>query len=156
MSREYRHIVRIMGKDIDGSKNLLNGLTNIRGIGKSLANAIVKSGNFRGDAIIGDLTDTEVEKIEKIIKGPSSHGIPSFILNRNKDLESGRDQHLVGPDLELCIKNDISFMRSIKSWKGVRHSLGLKVRGQRTKSTGRKGRSVGVKKKMLIAQARKK
>ncbi|MCZ2845810.1 MAG: 30S ribosomal protein S13 [Candidatus Bathyarchaeota archaeon] len=156
MSREYRHIVRIMGKDIDGSKNLLNGLTNIRGIGASLANAIVKSGNFRRDTIIGNLTDAEIEKIEKIIEDPSSNGIPSFMLNRKKDLESGRDLHLVGPDLELRIKNDVDFMRSIKSWKGVRHSLGLKVRGQRTKSTGRKGRSVGVKKKTLIAQARKK
>lgn len=156
MSREYRHIVRIMGKDIDGSKNLLNGLTNIRGIGASLANAIVKSGNFRRDAIIGNLIDAEIEKIEKIIEDPSSNGIPSFMLNRKKDLESGRDLHLIGPDLELRIKNDVDFMRSIKSWKGVRHSLGLKVRGQRTKSTGRKGRSVGVKKKTLIAQARKK
>jgi small subunit ribosomal protein S13 len=47
-------------------------------------------------------------------------------------------------------------MKNIKSWKGVRHSLGLKVRGQRTKCTGRTGRSVGVKKKLLIAAARKK
>jgi small subunit ribosomal protein S13 len=156
MSREYRHIVRIMGKDIDGSKSILNGLTNIRGVGKCLANAIVRSGNFRPDALIGNITDTEVEKIEKIIEDPSGNSIPLFMLNKQKDLESGRDLHLVGPDLELGIKNDIDFMRSIKSWKGIRHSLGLKVRGQRTKSTGRKGRSVGVKKKTLIAQARKK
>lgn len=154
MSREYRHIVRILGADIDGSKRILNGLTRIRGVGKSLANAIVKVGGLKPETLIGNLTELEVEKIEKIITDPSGHGIPAFILNRQKELESGRDAHLIGPDLELKIKTDIDFMRSIKSWKGVRHSLGLKVRGQRTKTTGRTGRSVGVKKKMIIAASR--
>jgi len=116
-NREYRHIVRIMGKDIDGSKSLSNGLTSIKGIGKRLANAIVRTGDFRSDVRIGNLTDPEVEKIEKIIEDPSGHGIPSFMLNRRKDLESGRDLHIIGPDLELQNKNDVDFMRSIKSWK---------------------------------------
>jgi small subunit ribosomal protein S13 len=61
---------------------------------------------------------------------------------------------LIGPDLALRTKADIDFVREIRTWKGVRHSLGLKVRGQRTKSTGRKGRAVGVKKKAAIEAAR--
>ncbi|MCW4033489.1 MAG: 30S ribosomal protein S13 [Candidatus Bathyarchaeota archaeon] len=156
MSKEYRHIVRIMGKDIDGTKYILNGLTNIKGIGKSLANAIIRTGEIRPNARVGYLTESEVEKLEKVIGELGGSGVPAFILNRQKDLDSGRDMHLVGPDLELKIKTDIDFMRELKTWKGVRHSFGLKVRGQRTKSTGRKGKAVGVKKKTLIASARAK
>jgi small subunit ribosomal protein S13 len=156
MSKEYRHIVRIMGTDIDGTKYILNGLTNIKGIGKSLANAIVRTGGIKSDARVGYLTESDVDKLEKVIGELGGSGVPAFILNRQKDLDSGRDMHLVGPDLELKIKNDIDFMRELKTWKGVRHSFGLKVRGQRTKSTGRKGRAVGVKKKTLIASAKAK
>jgi len=71
-------------------------------------------------------------------------GIPNWMLNRRKDLETGKDLHLIGSDLEFRVKQDIEFMKSIKSWKGWRHSLGLKVRGQRTRTTGRTGRTVGV------------
>lgn len=155
MSKEYRHIVRIIGTDLDGSKHILNGLTSIKGVGKSLASAIVHVGGLKPETRIGNLTDPDIKKIEKIIEDPSGHGIPDFMLNRRKELESGSDTHLVGPDLELRIKTDVDSMRAVKSWKGVRHSLGLKVRGQRTKTTGRTGRSVGVKKKMLIAASRR-
>ena len=156
MSNEYRHIVRILGTDIDGTKHILNGLTRIKGIGKGLANAIIRTGGIRPDTRVGYLTESDVEKLEKVIGELGGSGIPAYILNRQKDLDSGRDIHLVGPDLELKIKTDIDFMRELKTWKGVRHSFGLKVRGQRTKSTGRKGRAVGVKKKTLIASARNK
>jgi small subunit ribosomal protein S13 len=45
-------------------------------------------------------------------------------------------------------------MKDIRTWKGIRHSLGLKVRGQRTRTTGRSGKAVGVKKKVLMEAAR--
>ena len=121
-----------------------------------MANTIVKLGNLKADSRLGNLTDAEISKIEDIISDFSKYSIPSRLVNRRKDLESGRDIHLITADLTLSTKNDIDFMKNIKSWKGVRHSLGLKVRGQRTKCTGRTGRSVGVKKKLLIAAARKK
>jgi small subunit ribosomal protein S13 len=156
MSREFRHILRIRGTDVDGSKKLPYGLTEIKGIGLSLSNAIIKMGGFRSEARLGSLTDAEITKIEDIITDPSKYSIPSRLLNRRKDLESGRDLHLVTADLTLRTKTDIDFMKNIKSWKGVRHSLGLKVRGQRTKTTGRSGKAVGVKKKLLIAAAREK
>ncbi|MEM4165256.1 MAG: 30S ribosomal protein S13 [Nitrososphaerales archaeon] len=52
----------------------------------------------------------------------------------------------MGADLELAVKNDIEREKMVGSWRGIRHSLGLKVRGQRTRTTGRKGRTVGVRK----------
>jgi len=156
MSREFRHILRIRGTDLDGSKRIAYGLTKIKGIGLSLSNAIIKVGEFRPEARLGSLTDTEITKIEDIITDPSKYSIPPRLLNRRKDLESGRDLHLVTADLTLRTKTDIDFMKNMKSWKGVRHSLGLRVRGQRTKTTGRSGKAVGVKKKLLIAAAREK
>jgi small subunit ribosomal protein S13 len=156
MSKEFKHILRIKGTDLDGSKKVTYGLTKIKGVGVSMANAIVKIGDLKADARLGNLTDAEISKIEDIISDFSKYTIPSRLVNRRKDLESGRDIHLITADLTLRTKNDIDFMKNIKSWKGIRHSLGLKVRGQRTKCTGRTGRSVGVKKKLLIAAARKK
>ena len=156
MSKEFKHIIRIKGTDLEGSKKVTYGLTKIKGIGVSMANTIVKLGNLKADSRLGNLTDAEISKIEDIISDFSKYSIPSRLVNRRKDLESGRDIHLITADLTLSTKNDIDFMKNIRSWKGVRHSLGLKVRGQRTKCTGRTGRSVGVKKKLLIAAARKK
>jgi small subunit ribosomal protein S13 len=154
MSKGFRHIVRIGGTDIDGSKKLLYGITKIRGIGISFANALVRAVGLKPTLRIGDLTGAEVSKIEDAIKDPRRYGIPSRLFNRRKDLETGHDLHLIGSDLALRVKTDIDFMKSVGSWKGVRHSLGLKVRGQRTKTTGRKGRAVGVRKKMAIEAAR--
>ncbi|WP_455279005.1 30S ribosomal protein S13 [[Eubacterium] cellulosolvens] len=156
MSKEFKHILRIKGTDLDGSKKVTYGLTKIKGVGVSMANTIVKIGDLKADARLGNLTDAEISKIEDIMSDFSKYTIPSRLVNRRKDLESGRDIHLITADLTLRTKNDINFMKNIKSWKGIRHSLGLKVRGQRTKCTGRTGRSVGVKKKLLIAAARKK
>ena len=153
-SREFRHIVRIKGKDVDGTKSLIYSLTNIRGIGVGLSNAIVKASELKPDVRVGQLTAEEVSRIEQIMSDPPKFGIPGRFTNRQHDPESGRDLHLVGPDLALRTKADIDFMREIQSWRGIRHSLGLKVRGQRTKTTGRKGKAVGVQKKAAIAAAR--
>jgi len=99
------------------------------------------------DKRLGFLTDVEVKKIEEALMNPASVNVPSWMLNRRKDLDTGKDIHLTGSNLVLTIKNDIELMKRIRCWKGVRHALGLKVRGQRTKTTGRKGRTVGVHRK---------
>lgn len=143
-----------MGVDLDGSKKLVYGLTRIRGIGVSLSSAIVRASGLRPDVRIGQLSEEEVDRIEDIISDPLRFGIPPWLVNRRKDLETGRDLHLVGPDLALRVKADIDFMKDLQTWKGIRHSLGLKVRGQRTKTTGRSGKAVGVKKKAAIAAMR--
>ncbi|MEM2735360.1 MAG: 30S ribosomal protein S13 [Candidatus Bathyarchaeia archaeon] len=154
MLREYRHIVRVLGTDIEGQRRLINGLTKIKGIGVSFANAIVRAAGLKPDMRFGQLSDSDVQKIESIASDPQRFGIPPRLFNRRKDPESGRDLHLIGSDLMLKVKSDIELMKSIKCWKGVRHSLGLKVRGQRTRTTGRTGKTVGVKKKAAAKPAK--
>ncbi len=154
MSREFRHIVRVAGTDIDGSKKIIYGITRIRGIGPSFAAAVVKAAELKPDMRVGSLSEEEVDRLEDVVGDPAKYNLPARLFNRRKDFESGRDGHMIGPDLALRVKADVDFMRELRTWKGVRHSLGLKVRGQRTKSTGRKGRAVGVKKKAAIEAAR--
>ncbi len=154
MSREFRHIVRVIGTDLDGSKKVAYGISKIRGVGPNFAHAVVRVSKVNPEARIGTLSEGEISRIEDAIRDPAKHGVPSRLLNRRKELETGRDTHLVGPDLALRIKADVDFMKDIRTWKGIRHSLGLKVRGQRTRTTGRSGKAVGVKKKVLMEAAR--
>jgi len=150
MSEEFRHILRIIDANVDGTLKAPYALKKIKGISLSLANAILKKAGINPDTRVGFLTETDIERIEEIIKEPTKYGIPNWLLNRRKDLETGKDRHLISADLVLRTKMDIDQMKGIKSWRGYRHAYGLKVRGQRTKTTGRSGKALGVKKKAFL------
>ena len=154
MSKEFRHIVRITETDLAGADKVVYALSNIKGIGINLANAIVRKAGVDPDARLGNLAEADVERIEDIVRNPDKYGLPAWLLNRQKDFETGKNIHLIGSDLVLRSKLDIDQMKTIKSWRGYRHAYGLKVRGQRTKTTGRSGKAMGVKKKALIQQRR--
>ncbi len=149
MSREFQHIIRFAGTDIKGTQPVTYALTSIKGVGIKLATAIVEKSGIDPKTRMGFLSNSEVEKIQDIATNPSKYGIPEWLLNRRKDLDTGKDLHLLGTDLIVHTKNDIDQMKKIRSWKGFRHSYGLKVRGQRTKSTGRAGKAMGVKRKQV-------
>ncbi|MFY9300705.1 MAG: 30S ribosomal protein S13 [Candidatus Nitrosotenuis sp.] len=144
--QDYRHIVRIVGKDIPGDKKLSVGLTHIKGVGYNYANALIGVLGLNPNSNIGFLTETQVGQIEKALKDPVSINFPSWIYNRRKDVETGTNTHLITSDVAFTVRNDIEREKLSNSWRGFRHTYGLKVRGQRTRTTGRKGASVGVKK----------
>jgi small subunit ribosomal protein S13 len=146
---EEKKIIRIAGTDLDGSLNIERALWKIKGIGNSFARAIRIAGGWPSDKKLGELSEKEIEKLKEIIKEPTKFGIKTWFLNRRKDLETGKDLHLVSSDLELAQKGDIEFLKKIKARRGIRHILGLKVRGQRTRNTGRKGPAVGVSRRKL-------
>jgi len=153
--KEFEHIVRIVGNDILGEKKTIVGLTQISGIGFNFANAILNSLKIDSNTNIGNLSNSEIQSIENIIKNSSSENFPIWFLNRRKDLETGKNMHLITSDIALTVRNDIEREKTVNSWRGIRHMFGLKVRGQRTRTTGRKGGAVGVKKggKILPAGA---
>jgi len=140
-------LVRIVSKDIEGKMNLYPGLTKIKGISWTFSNAICKKLGIDKNRKIGSLTEEEIKKITEFIKNPD---VPKFIVNRRFDMESGEDRHLSASDLDLQKEFDIKRMKKIKSYKGLRHSANLPVRGQRTKAHFRKNRkkSGGIKKKI--------
>lgn len=153
-SQEYRHIVRIVGNDIPGAKKVLVGLTQIKGIGYNFATAILDSLKINTNSNIGFLSDTDVQAIEKLITNPLAGNFPSWFLNRRKDVETGNTIHLLTSDIDFTLRNDIERERITASWRGYRHLNGLKVRGQRTRTTGRKGGAVGVAKGGKAAPAK--
>jgi small subunit ribosomal protein S13 len=115
----------------------------------SLSNAVLKKAGVNPDLRVGFITDSDIAKIEDVIRDPAKYGIPSWLFNRQKDSETGKDAHLLSADLIFKVKTDIDQAKEIRSWRGYRHAYSLKVRGQRTKTTGRAGKALGVKKKTL-------
>ncbi|KYH40729.1 MAG: 30S ribosomal protein S13 [Candidatus Bathyarchaeota archaeon B26-2] len=147
MPKEFRHIVRMLGTDLNGTDKVVYALTHIKGIGIRMANAIVEKAGINPDERVGFLSEAEVRRLEAVAKDPVGHEIPTWLLNRRKDLRTGEDLHLLGSDLDLQVKADIDLMKAIRSWRGYRHAYGLKVRGQRTRTTGRTGKTVGVRRR---------
>ncbi len=154
MPREFQHIIRIADTDLDGTLKVDYALTKIKGVGIRLAEVIAKKAKVSIENRLGFLSDAEVKRIKDVVENPSKYDVPSWLLNRSKDSETGNNLHIVGSDLVLQTKTDIDEMKKMKSWKGIRHAYGLKVRGQRTRTTGRKGRVVGVKKKHELRKVR--
>lgn len=140
-------IVRILAKDIEGKMTVYSGLTKIKGISWGLSNAICNLLGIDKRRKISSLSEEEIEKISNFVK--KAKEIPTNLLNRRKDFESGEDKHLVGSDLELQKEFDIKRLKKIKSYRGFRHMSGLPLRGQRTKSNFRRNRrkGSGIKKK---------
>ncbi|HEC39035.1 hypothetical protein LCGC14_0737480 [marine sediment metagenome] len=135
---------RKLRSQVDGNAKIEYGLTQIRGVGMRFAQAIVKVAKLNPNLRIGAIPEKDLTRIEEIIVNPVENGIPNWMVNRPKDLRTGKDLHVIGNVLDISVKRDIDRMKKIKSYKGVRHRLRLKVRGQRTKSTGRHGLVVGV------------
>ena len=146
LSSEYENLIRIIGNDIPGEKKTLIGLTQIRGLGYMFANSILQILKINPDSRIGTLSPEQVSSIEKIIEDPKSANFPTWFLNRQQDVETGDDLHLVTSDIAFNIRNDVEREKGVFSWRGYRHMYGLKVRGQRTRCSGRKGGAVGVAK----------
>ncbi len=149
MSQEYKHIVRVGGTDIDGQESLIQGLTRIKGVGLRLSKTLITHLSLDPNLRLGYITDEAISNIEKVLKDPVAAGLPNWFVNRQRDRMSGKMLHLTGSDLDFAQRNDIDRLRRIKSWRGLRHTLGLKVRGQHTRTTGRGGVAVGVSRKKL-------
>jgi small subunit ribosomal protein S13 len=151
---EFRHLVRISGRDLEGGKMLIAALSDLKGVGYNFANVITTRLGLDPRARLGTLSEEQVKEIEETIQSNSKTALPKWYYNRRNDPETGEAKQLLGSDLDFVQKSDIEDEKNIQSWKGVRHGLGLKVRGQRTRTTGRKGRTVGVRKAALVAAAK--
>jgi len=146
-SQEYKEIVRMLDTDIKGSVPIVEGLTRIKGIGPTLSRAILNKLGIPMYKKTGFLTDEEIRKLEALIKNIKNE-FPPYLLNRRFDRYTGEDLHLIGEDVKFIMERDIEFEKKINTWRGLRHKLGLKVRGQRTRTTGRKkGATVGVRRR---------
>ncbi|MBE6524948.1 MAG: 30S ribosomal protein S13 [Candidatus Methanomethylophilaceae archaeon] len=143
---DFNFIVRIANSDIDGQKRTVIGLQSIKGVGKRVADIIAKRANIDPSVKIGSLSDEKVAELEKLVTTYVEYA-PEWAINRQNDYETGNDMHLLGNDLDLIQKDDVNRMKMIRCYRGIRHETRHKVRGQRTRSNGRRGLTMGVSKK---------
>lgn len=143
-SLDFQFIVRCAGTDCRGDWLVPYALTRIQGLGYRLARAICLKADIDPNRRMGYLSEEETQALEDIINNPASFGIPAYLLNRRKDIATGEDIHVSGSELFIAIKADVDRLKKARTYRGIRHSLGLKVRGQRTRTTGRGGQTVGV------------
>jgi small subunit ribosomal protein S18e len=88
-----------------------------------------------------------VEKVITVLNNPRQYKIPDWFLNRQRDIKDGKFSHVMANNLESKMRDDLERLKKIRNHRGLRHYWGLRVRGQHTKTTGRRGRTVGVSKK---------
>ncbi|MDT8358167.1 MAG: 30S ribosomal protein S13 [Methanomicrobiaceae archaeon] len=143
---EIKYFVRVKNTDLDGTKSVYIALTGIPGIGRHTSGVLARLAEVDPHATLGKLDDASIERIRESVEGYSDH-VPVWMSNRPKDVYTGESKQLLGADLRMAIEDDINRMRKIRCYRGIRHETGQKVRGQRTKSTGRTGTTVGVKRK---------
>lgn len=114
-------MARIVGVDLPKNKRGVIGLTYIYGIGRSTAAVILQKAGIEQDTKVKDWTDEQIGSIRNVI---ASEGI-----------------HVEG-ELRSSIQLNIKRLMDIGCYRGIRHRLGLPVRGQSTKNNARtrKGR----------------
>ena len=149
---DFKYIVRIANTDLKGEKNLVNGLTTIRGIGVRMGIFITDTSGIDRNVKVGDLTEAQIEKIKEVIINLNKTA-PGWMLNHRRDYETGENMHFVSSDIDIRLRDEINIMKKIRSYRGVRHEAGLRVRGQRTKTHGRVGLALGVSRIAAKAKA---
>ena len=155
--KEVRGIVRLAGCDLRGSLPIRRAITSVKGIGINLGKVVSEIAcqqlGMNDTTMIGELSEQEVDKLEHIMKNPTEFGVPVRMLNRQKDLFTGNNLHYISSDLVYVVRQDVDHEKDAYTWRGYRHTYGQKVRGQRTRSTGRTGMTVGVLRKAVLAKA---
>ncbi len=149
----FRYIVRLANTDLEGARSVVYALSRVKGVGVRIAESVADLSKVSRTERIGNLTDAETDKIEETL-GKLGEILPHWMVNRPHDWETGDDIHLFSSDVDLRLRDDINRMKMIRCYRGIRHEQGQKVRGQRTRSNGRTGLTVGVIKKTAIAAAK--
>ncbi len=148
---EFKHIVRVANTDLKGEKLLVIALQKIKGVNHNLAAALCHVAGIPKEKKTGELTDAEAAKLDEVVRNPEAAGIPSWMLNRRKDLETGTDRHLLLADIDFTLEQDKKREMKAKSYKGIRYQARLPVRGQRTRSNYRPNKGkVTIKKRVTV------
>ncbi len=151
---EFKHLVRVAGTDVEGNKKVPYGLSKIVGIGLRTGEILCELAKVDPTKRMGYLSDAEAEKLGNLAENFHDQKLPEWLFNRRRDYDTGKDIHVISPDIAITLRDDLNRVKKIKSYKGVRHMHGLPVRGQRTRTSFRAGMTVGVSKKKQQALAK--
>ena len=105
---------RISGIDIPNEKRVDVALTYIYGIGQHIAKDILKQAKVDGSIRVKNLNADELKNIQAVIETLPTEG-----------------------ELRKMVRDNIETLRRIQAYRGIRHNMGLPVRGQRTRTNAR-------------------
>merc|ERR1712129_332119 len=139
---KFQHILRVQNTNIDGCRNIMFAMTAIRGIGRRFSNLICKKADIDLSKRAGQLDEDEIRRMETIMLNPRQYKIPDWFLNRQKDCKDGTFGQSISNGLDTKLREDLERLKKIRAHRGLRHHWLLRVRGQHTKTTGRRGRTL--------------
>jgi len=108
-------MARIKGIDLPKNKRGIVALTYIYGVGSSFASLILDEAKVSHDTKVQDWTDNQANKIRSIIS----------------------DNYIVEGELRAETQTNIKRLMDIGCYRGIRHRIGLPLRGQKTKNNSR-------------------
>ena len=146
---DFAYILRMADSDVDGLRPIAIGLTSIKGVGMRTSQQICRLAGINGKTLGGHLSEEEQDSLRSAIDDYATT-VPWWLVNRPRDLGTNEDAHIVAMEVKMTRDDDISRMAGIKAYRGMRHRSGHKVRGQRLRSNGRKGSTLGVEKKKIL------
>jgi len=146
---DFAYILRMADSDVDGLKPIAIGLTSIKGVGMRTSQQICRLAGINGKTLGGHLSEEEQDSLRSAIDDYATT-VPWWLVNRQRDLGTNEDAHIVAMEVKMTRDDDISRLAGIKAYRGMRHRSGHKVRGQRLRSNGRTGSTLGVERKKIV------
>ncbi|XP_074557024.1 small ribosomal subunit protein uS13z/uS13y/uS13x-like [Curcuma longa] len=137
-NEDFQHILRVLNTNVDGKQKIMFALTSIKGIGRRFANIVCKKADVDMNKRAGEISAAELENLMTVVANPRQFKIPDWFLNRKKDYKDGRYSQVVSNALDMKLRDDLERLKKIRNH---RHYSGLRVRGQHTQTTGRRGKT---------------
>ena len=136
----FQHILRVLNTNLDGKVKIMFALTSIRGVGRRFSNIACKKAEIDLGKRAGELSAAELESLMVIVANPRQFRIPDWFLNRQKNYKDGKYLQQASNQLDTSLRDDLERLKKIRNHRGLRHYWGIRVRGQHTKTTGRRGK----------------
>ncbi|XP_075396583.1 small ribosomal subunit protein uS13-like [Tenrec ecaudatus] len=140
---KFQHILRVLNTNINGRQKIAFAIMAIKGVGRRYAHVVLRKADMDLTKRAGELPEDEVERGTTILQ----YQIPDWFLNRQEGVKDGKYSQVLADGLDNKLREDRERLKKIRVHRGLRHFRGLRVQGQHTKTTGRRGRTVGVSKK---------
>jgi len=129
---------------VSGAQKVPYALKRIRGIGRRFATIVCKKADIDVNRRAGELTEDEIEALKAVVSNPLNFNIPEWFLNVQKDRKDGKYYQVVSNQLDTKLRENLERMKKIRLHRGLRHYWNIRVRGQHTRTTGRRGKTIGL------------
>lgn len=136
----FQHIIRVLNTNLQGAVKTPFAMTSVTGIGRRFAILACKKAEVDMRKRAGELSAAELEQLMVIVSNPRTFKVPDWFLNRQRDPKDGSTTQLTSSALSSKMRDDFERLKKIRNHRGLRHYWGLRVKGQHTKTTGRRGR----------------